>query len=154
MDKREEPKKDEPIRLDMTFEQALKKALSTPKPKKVKTAKKEFFSFTPQFTFTASIVFFTLIFAAYLTSEYIKFNSPPKLKIEAPHEAVLGSYIEVSGNTDPESAVRINQDLVIVDQNGNFNKKVLVNNTNTKIFVESKSPSGKVTTQEMIVNSR
>ncbi|MGI5841022.1 MAG: helix-turn-helix domain-containing protein [Patescibacteria group bacterium] len=122
--------------------------------KKVKTAKKEFFSFTPQFTFTASIVFFTLIFAAYLTSEYIKFNSPPKLKIEAPHEAVLGSYIEVSGNTDPESAVRINQDLVIVDQNGNFNKKVLVNNTNTKIFVESKSPSGKVTTQEMIVNSR
>ena len=28
--KRREPKKDEPVRLEMTFEQALKKALNTP----------------------------------------------------------------------------------------------------------------------------
>lgn len=34
VDKRREPKKDEPVRIDMTFEQALKKALNTPKIKK------------------------------------------------------------------------------------------------------------------------
>lgn len=40
VDKREEPKKDEPVRLDMTFEQALKKALNTSLPKKKKIPKK------------------------------------------------------------------------------------------------------------------
>ncbi len=120
--------------------------------KKVKTINKEYFSFTPQFTFTAAIVIFTLFFAAYLTSEYFKFNQPPKLKIEAPQSAVLGSSIEVSGSTDPESTVRVNQDLVIVDPEGNFRKKVSVSDANTKIVIESKSPSGKSTFREWLVN--
>lgn len=34
-------KKDEPIRLDMTFEQAMKKALNTPLPKNRKINKKK-----------------------------------------------------------------------------------------------------------------
>jgi hypothetical protein len=40
VDKRREPKKEEPVRIDMTFEEALKKALNTPLPKKKKTSKK------------------------------------------------------------------------------------------------------------------
>lgn len=39
VDKRREPKKDEPVRIDMTFEDALKKALSTSKPKPKKGKK-------------------------------------------------------------------------------------------------------------------
>lgn len=40
VDKRREIKKDAPVRLDMTFEDALKKALNTPVPKKKKTKNK------------------------------------------------------------------------------------------------------------------
>lgn len=40
VDKRREGKKDAPVRLDMTFEEALKRALSTPKPKNNKKSKK------------------------------------------------------------------------------------------------------------------
>jgi len=39
VDKRREPKKEEPVRIDMTFEDALKKALNTPLPKKKKISK-------------------------------------------------------------------------------------------------------------------
>lgn len=39
-DKRREGKKDAPVRLNMTFEDALKKALNTPLPKKKSKIKK------------------------------------------------------------------------------------------------------------------
>ncbi len=122
--------------------------------KKAKTITKEFFSFTPQFTFTASIIIFTLFFTGYLISEYFKFNQPPKLKIEAPQQTTLGSNIEISGTTDPESTVRINQDLVIVDQKGYFSKRITINEPDTLITVESKSPSGKLSTQEWLINAK
>ena len=121
--------------------------------KKTKTINKDIFSFTPQFTFTVSIAIFTLFFAGYLISEYLKFNQPPKLKVEAPQTAVLGESVEITGNTDPESTVRVNQDLVIVDPKGNFNKRLHVDEVSTRITIESKSPSGKTTTQEWLINA-
>ncbi len=41
VDKRREAKEDTHVRLDMTFEDALKKALNTPLPKKKKVIKKK-----------------------------------------------------------------------------------------------------------------
>lgn len=121
--------------------------------KKTKSLKKESFSFTPQLTFAVSIFLIIFLFGFYLIFEYIKFNQPPKLKINWPTEStIIDNSFTLNGVTDPESTVRVNQDLIIVDTNGNFSKKINLNqNGETKITVESKSSSGKTTTEEKIL---
>lgn len=121
--------------------------------KKLKTQKRNNLSFTPQFTFTVSIAATILLFTGYLVSEYIKFNRPPKLKVSWPVESVvLGATLDLSGTTDPESTVRINQDLILVDSNGSFQKRIQLNDE-TKIVIESKGSNGKVTIEEKIIKS-
>jgi hypothetical protein len=121
--------------------------------KRNKSFKKDDISFTPQFTFTILVGILILVFTFYLFSEYLKFNRPPKLKINWP-ENINGEIVDLSGVTDPDSTVRINQDLIIVDSDGNFQKKIKISSgSETKIIVESKSTSGKTTTEEKILES-
>ena len=121
--------------------------------KKNKSYKKNIFSFTPQFTFSVLIGVILISFVFYLTTEYIKFNSPPKLKVNWP-ENINGESVELSGITDPDSTVRINQDLIIVDTNGNFQKKIILNpKSETKVIIESKSTSGKTSIEEKILKT-
>lgn len=121
--------------------------------KRNKSLKKNGFSFTPQFTFSILIGIIIISFIFYLTLEYIKFNRPPKLKINWP-ENIAGESIDLSGITDPDATIRINQDLIIVDAKGNFQKKIQLNSNNdTKIIVESKSPSGKTTIEEKVLKT-
>lgn len=122
--------------------------------RKIKTASRHSFSITPQFTFTILIIFFTLIFSSYLVTEYLKSNRPPELKVNWPQTpVVLGDAVDVSGVTDPEATVSINQDLVIVDPNGNFDKKITLTGKSNKITIESKSPNGKVTKTEKVIEA-
>ncbi len=119
--------------------------------KRNKNLKKEGFYFTPQFTFKVLIGIIIIGFIVYLTSEYIKFNRPPKLKINWP-ENVTREGFDLVGITDPDSTIRINDDLIIVDPDGSFQKKIQSGSNNEiKITVESKSPSGKITTEERIL---
>jgi cytoskeletal protein RodZ len=100
--------------------------------------------FTPQFTFKIAVISSILIFATYLVFEYVKFNRPPMLKINWP-DIINQSSLEITGTTDTESTIRVNNDLVIVDATGNFQKKVNLTSDKTTITIESKSPSGKTT---------
>ena len=108
------------------------------------------FSLTPQFTFTLFISVLTLIFAVYLTSEYLKFNRPPKLKVNWPQN-LSGENIAISGVTDPQATVKINDSLIIVDKDGNFQKDIEVSTSEAKIIVEAKSPAGKTTQDEKVL---
>lgn len=120
--------------------------------KKTKTIRRSFFTFTPQFTFGFAVFILVLFFSGYILSEYIKFNRPPKLKINWPADAtVLGASLDISGSTDPESTVKVNDDLVIVDFDGTFQKKINVASGEAKVIVESKSPNGKTTREEKII---
>jgi len=116
--------------------------------KRNKSIKKSGFSFTPQFTFKILIGIVIIVFISYLTSEYIKFNRPPKLKINWP-QTITSQTFDLTGITDPDSTIRINEDLIIVDAEGNFQKKIQTGSDGEiKITVESKSPSGKSTVEE------
>lgn len=117
--------------------------------RQIKQISKTGFSFTPQFTFTVSIILFIVVFAGYLTFEYIKFNRPPELKVIWPQ--TITENIEITGTTESEATVRINQDLVIVDSSGKFSKRLSLNNGDNKVVIESKSPSGKTTTQTNVL---
>lgn len=121
--------------------------------KKVKTIRRNLFSFTPQFTFSFAVFILFLIFSGYIFSEYLKFNSPPNLKINWPVEStILGASIDISGSTDPESTVKINEDLVIVNIDGTFQKKINIASGEVKVTIESKSPNGKTTKEEKIIH--
>lgn len=120
--------------------------------KKNKGNSKQLLSFTPQFTFKLSIIAILILFSSYLIFEYIKFNQPPKLKINWPLDTIItNSAVSLTGTTDIEATIRINDDLIIVDNQGNFNKKIDLGEGENKIIVESKSPSGKVTYEEKII---
>lgn len=121
---------------------------------KIKSSSRKTFSFTPQFTFKISLIATILFFSVYLTTEFLKFNRPPKLLVNWPGPSmILGQTLDLTGITDPESTVRINQDLIIVDSKGNFQKKINLNSGDNKIIVESKSPSGKTTAEEKIITA-
>ncbi len=106
-----------------------------------------FFSLTPQYTFSVFIVLSVLVFAIYLFSEYSKFNRPPPLKVNWPQD-LSSKTVEITGVTNPESTVKINDSLVIVDSNGNFSKSIEISTPEAKIIVEAKSPAGVVTSDE------
>ena len=116
--------------------------------KRNKSIKKSGFSFTPQFTFKILVGIIIIFFIFYLTSEYIKFNRPPKLKINWPQN-ISSQNFDLTGITDPDSTIRINGDLIIVGANGSFQKKIQTGSDGEiKITVESKSPSGKTTVDQ------
>jgi hypothetical protein len=105
-------------------------------------------SITPQLTFKIGLLFALFCFLGYIFFEYQKFNSPPSLKVNWPqHISELSNTIDISGVTDTEATVRINNDLVLVNNNGLFSKKIKIDNLQ-KITVESQSPHGKKTTIE------
>jgi len=114
------------------------------------THRRFWFSLTPQFALTIFIALMILVFASYLIIEYLKFNRPPHLKINWPKDFTQNS-IEISGITDPESTVKINDSLVIVDINGNFKKTIEISTSEAKIVVEAKSPAGVVTKDEKVL---
>lgn len=122
--------------------------------KKGKSFRQNAFSFTPQFTFSLLLIMVVIIFIFYLTIEYFKFNRPPKLKVNWP-VTISGESFDISGITDPDSTIRVNQDLIIVDLEGNFKKTIPIGSNNEiKINIESKSPSGKTTVEERVLKTK
>ncbi len=102
---------------------------------------------TPKVTFTVLVVFIIGLFTIYLGNEYLKYTQPPQLTIDWP-SLVTTDVIEITGKTNPDATVRINQDLVIVNSDGTFSKKISLKTDTTKVVVESQSLSGKSTIQE------
>jgi len=112
------------------------------------------FSFTPKLTFFISIILIIIIFVFYLISEYYKFHLPPKLKVSWPLEAtVSASTVEISGITDPESTIKINNDLIMINTDGSFKKKINLINGENLVTIQSTSANGKITTEQKVINS-
>jgi len=111
------------------------------------------FGFTPQFTFSLAIILSLLAFSAYLVFEYIKFNQPPRLAVNWPTTQTLTDTLDLSGITDPESTVKINGNLIIVNPDGSFTKKINLTKGENSITVESQSPNNKTTTTKKTIKA-
>jgi cytoskeletal protein RodZ len=109
--------------------------------------------FTPQLTFSLAIIFSILAFSAYLIFEYIKFNQAPRLAVNWPASLSIGSSLDLSGFTDPESTVKINGNLIIVNPDGSFTKKINLTKGENSITIESQSLNGKTTTTKKILKA-
>lgn len=103
------------------------------------------FSWSPKLTFIIGIATVILVILGYLGFQYVKFISPPKVTVESPVEGqtVSGKSVLVFGTTDPDAKITINNQLVLLDEEGKFSASVAINSETTEIVIKAISRSGK-----------
>jgi cytoskeletal protein RodZ len=111
-----------------------------PKPDVSKT-----FVWSPRLTFWLGIIIVSLGVVSYLVSQYIGFKSPPKLVIEFPKEGqvVAQKEVFVSGLTESDATIKVNNQPVLVDSDGNFSTQVQIASDTKEIVVVADSRTGK-----------
>jgi len=105
------------------------------------------FVWSPRLTFLLGIFVVILAIVGYLVFQYISFIRPPSLEVSTPFEnqVIKESTIRVSGNTDPEASVVVNNQPVIVEEGGDFVTEVEIFEGTNEISIVAKSRSGKET---------
>lgn len=105
---------------------------------------------SPRLTFILGISIFLILILGYLGIQYISFISPPELVINKPkeNEQVLSKTVKVEGKTDTDAKVEVNNQPVLVDQDGNFTTSVEISENTSTLLIKSTSRSGKETVIE------
>jgi len=108
------------------------------------------FVWGPKLTFLAGISIVIIIIVLYLGMEYKKFVSPPKLDLILPKEGQVFNdrHLLVEGATDVDSTIKVNNQPILVNEDGNFSFELEVSEKTKKIVIVARSRSGKETTLE------
>ncbi len=111
------------------------------------------FLWSPRLTFFAGLLLIFLALSGYLVLQYSRFVSPPPLEITIPQEGqiIKETSLRVIGRTNPEVAVRVNNQPVIVEQTGEFIANLEIFEGTTEIIVVARSRSGKETTVKRMI---
>jgi cytoskeletal protein RodZ len=87
------------------------------------------------------VIFFIIIICLiYLLFYFKNVIAPPHLKVNYPQEnQVVNSFLlNVSGKTEPESEVKINNQLTIIDDDGNFSEDIYLKSGVNTIAITAK----------------
>ncbi len=106
------------------------------------------FFWTPQHTIVTSVIVVVLFLMSYLYHEYHLLTGPPKLTIELPkpNSEVRKGQVEIRGEADPESEVKINDEKIKLDSRGKFSYVLsLPEGENTIVFM-ARNSHGKTNT--------
>jgi peroxiredoxin len=78
----------------------------------------------------------------------------PKLNISSPKEnqTIIGTDLEIKGSTDSNSTVYVDDELVSVDDFGNFKKIITVFPGKTTVVIKSSNRFGKQSEVERHIN--
>lgn len=123
------------------------------KYKKAKTKGKRRLMFTPNLLAPITFVLAVLIFTLYLFFQYTSVVSAPNLEIYTPQDDITttASVIEISGKTEKETTVSVDGQLVPIDEVGNFNYQIkLQDGQNFIEIVASKRLSPKTKTTRLV----
>ncbi|MFA5886826.1 MAG: helix-turn-helix domain-containing protein [Patescibacteria group bacterium] len=127
---------------------------SNDNPFSQKIVKKNSFIIFPQIIKNILIVGGILICFLYLIFYFQKIVTPPKLIIYQPEKNTLtkNKSILVSGQTEAESEIKINNQIVLSDQNGSFSQTVnLKKGLNTIIIsAQKKYSQAQIITREIL----
>lgn len=106
------------------------------------------FHWNPRFTFIISVLAIFFIVISYLLFQYVKFSSSPALFVNTPSEnqVIENKNLKVSGKTDLDATVKVNNQSVLVGDKGEFETEIEIFEGTTEIKVISRSRSGKETT--------
>lgn len=126
-----------------------KKLRISPKPDVVNKT-----SWSPKMTFVVGVVGIILVLLGYLTIQYVRFISPPKLFIESPKEQqiVLNGNVDVFGESDLDAKIMVNNQPVEITLDGKFSVNLNVVPETHEIVVTASSRSGKITTVRRTIN--
>jgi cytoskeletal protein RodZ len=102
----------------------------------------------PKFTFIIGISLVVFSVLVYLGFQYKNFISPPKINLESPKDGqiVAGNSVLVFGATDPDAKITVNNQPVLVDDDGNFSVNIEVSSDTKEVVITSESRSGKTAT--------
>lgn len=116
-------------------------------PKLAESLQEPLIKITPQRMVYIATFLFIIIFVSYLISQYRAFTGAPVLNVQTPKEGEVFSKdtILISGNTDKDAQVYINNQKISVDEKGNFQQEVLLNSGVNKLSIEAESKLGKRT---------
>ncbi len=107
---------------------------------------------TPKTTVAALVAIVALSLAAYFVYQLRLLTAAPPLEILSPQENEhVVSTITVSGKTDPQATLKLNNQLVLIDENGEFSQSLLLSQGTRTITIESTSRSGKTRTIQRTV---
>jgi cytoskeletal protein RodZ len=106
------------------------------------------FIWSPKITFVVGISLVLLLVFSYLGYQYKKFVSPPSLEITEPKEGevVRSRNVWVLGKTDQDVVLKVNNQPVLVEDEGQFKAEIQIYEGTTEIVVKAVSRSGKETT--------
>jgi len=104
-------------------------------------------SWSPQLTFWAGFLLTFVSVISYLVFQYNKFVRPPTLNVIRPEEnqVVTNNFIDVLGKTDNQAVVTVNNQLVLIEENGEFQVSLQITRETSEILVKAVSRSGKET---------
>lgn len=105
------------------------------------------FTWSPKLTFAVGISIISLFVLGYLGLEYQKFIKPPEIEITSPkvNQIVLEEKVKVEGKTTTDVTLTINNQPIILDQEGNFVTEILIAKDTKSLIFKAISRSGKVT---------
>ncbi len=105
------------------------------------------FVWSPRLTFLVGIFAIIIAVLGYLTFQYLNFIRPPNLEVNTPFEnqVIRESKIKVTGSTDPDVSIVVNNQPVMVEESGNFLTEIEIYEGTDEIVVKAKSRSGKET---------
>lgn len=106
------------------------------------------FVWSPKLTFLVGVGVIVLIIFGYLLFQYVRFISPPHLTVISPRpdQVITQNTILVTGTTDTDVKITVNNQPVSVNEDGSFSVNLDVAKNTTEIDVAATSRSGKVTT--------
>ena len=105
------------------------------------------FVWSPKITFAVGIAIVIVLFFGYLIFQYSRFISPPRLNVESPKQdqVIGGGSVLVFGSTDIDAKVTVNNQPVLIDENGKFSVSIEIASTTSEIVITAVSRSGKMT---------
>lgn len=104
------------------------------------------FVWQPKFTFVIGTLVVILLVLGYLGFQYKKFVSPPSLSVDSPKEnqVISGNSVLVFGTTDGDVKLTIDNQPVLVGDDGKFSTSIGVAKTTNEIDIIATSRSGKI----------
>lgn len=107
-------------------------------------------SWNPKLTFILGVGLVAVVILGYLIFQYAKFTSPPNVNLSSPVEGqvVSGDSVLVFGTTDTDAKVTVDNEPVLVDEEGKFSTNIGISSDTTRIIIRATSRSGKETVIE------
>jgi len=102
---------------------------------------------SPKLTFVLGVGIIVVLLLGYLIFQYGTFVASPSLSVSEPKEGqvITERLVRVSGKTDSDAIIKINNQPVLLDSEGNFVAEIEIFEGTSEIEVKAQSRAGKET---------